>query len=289
MKKIICWFLALLLTGSLALFGFSYVGAQAVDPALREGGTVASDEVQQTEMRLIRDRIGELAPIYEFSAETAMRYITPEKLAEMNRQTALWWNSLLTNGQAADAPAFDTEEMLSAFIADAAPAGNSEEEPDEQTELRATEAANAVAESVLRIVLPLRLPLIGIGTDKAAERVDVGNVIRFLTGIRWAALALCALLAGLIALLESRKLRMSLKYIGSAMGAALFVLAGGVVLYILSGIDPLIAEASPSLSVQYGFLLSGVAVRLIIYAAILTVGCVVCLILCRRPNGPKAD
>ena len=37
MKKILCWLLAFLLTCTLALFGFSYVAARAVDPALKEG------------------------------------------------------------------------------------------------------------------------------------------------------------------------------------------------------------------------------------------------------------
>lgn len=289
MKKILCWLLAFLLTCTLALFGFSYAAARAVDPGLKEGGTPADGFVQKLELQLIRNKIDELAPIYQFSADTAKKYVTVEKVAEMNDQAARWWNSLLTNGEAGEAPAFDTEEMLNAFLADATPAGSGEEGPGEEAELRATDAANAVAESILRIILPLRLPVIGIGTGKAAERVDVGNVVRFLTGIRWAALALCFLLAGLIALLESRKLRISLKYIGSAMGAAVLVMAGGVVLYFLSGIGLLIAGASPSLSIQYGALLSGAAIRLAVYAAVLLIGCITCLILCRRPHEAKAD
>ena len=287
MKKVLCWLLALLLAGSLALFGFSYIGAEAVEPGLREGGTVASASVQDMEMQLIRDRIMELAPIYEFGARTALEYVTPEKLAEMNRQAARWWNTLLTSGEAGEAPALETEELVAAFTAELRSAGN--EGADEELELRASEAANAVAESVLRIVLPLRLPVIGIGTNKAAERVDVGNVIRFLTGVRWAALALCALLAGLIALLESRKLRMSLKYIGSAMGAAVLVMAGGVLLYFMAGIDPLITGASPSLGIQYHALFSGALTRLLVCAAVLLVGCVVCLVFFRRQGVYEAE
>ena len=75
----------------------------------------------------------------------------------------------------------------------------------------------------------------------------------------------------------------------AAMGAAVLVMAGGVGLYFLSGIEPLIAGASPSLSVQYGALLSGAAIRLIVYAAVLLIGCITCLILCRRANEAKAD
>ena len=289
MKRFLCWFLALLLTGFLVLFGISYAVSQVVEPGTREGGAVASDSIQKMELALIQKKIEELAPIYGFSAETAMKYVTPEAVGEMNRQTAVWWNSILVNGEATDAPAFGTDEMAAAFLKDAAPAGGEEGETDEAAELRATEAANAVGESILRIILPLRLPIVGKGLTEAAARVDLGNVIRFLLGIRWAALAMCALLAGLIALLESRKLRESLKYIGSAMGAAVLVLAACCVLYVLSGVDPLIAGASMSLSLQYGSLLNGAAVRLFIYAGVLLAGCVICLILYRRQYEAKAD
>jgi hypothetical protein len=73
------------------------------------------------------------------------------------------------------------------------------------------------------------------------------------------------------------------------MGAAVLVMAGGVGLYFLTGIGPLIAGASPSLSIQYRALLSGAAIRLTVYAAVLLIGCITCLILCRRPHEAKAD
>ena len=276
MKKILCWFLAFLLAGTLALFGVSFACSRAVDPALREGGAPVSDGVQREEMNLIREKIAELAPICGFSADTALKVVTEEKIAEMNRQAALWWNGILVSGEAGEAPAFPAEELTAAFLADGTDGSG------EDAELRAADAANAVSESILRIVLPLRLPIVGKGLSEAAARVDLGNVIRFLLGIRWAALALCALLSGLIALLESRRLRRSLAYIGSAMGAAVLIIAAGLVLYALSGVDPLIAGASPSLAVQYGAVKTAAAVPLFIWMALLLVGCVVCLILCRR-------
>ena len=57
MKKILCWLLAFLLTCTLALFGFSYVAARAVDPALKEGGTPVDGFVQKLELQLIRNKI----------------------------------------------------------------------------------------------------------------------------------------------------------------------------------------------------------------------------------------
>jgi hypothetical protein len=289
MKKILCWLLAFLLAGTLALFGFSFACSCAVEPGLKEGGAVASDGVQQMEMNLIRQKIDELAPVYGFSTETALKLVTPEKIAEMNRQVALWWNGILTSGQAGDTPAFKADELASAFTADLTAAGGNEKISDEEAEALATDAANAVSESILRIVLPLRLPIIGKGLSEANARVDVGNVLRFLLGIRWAALALCALLAGLIALLESRELRKSLPYIGSAMGAAVLVIIAGCVLYAMTGIDPLIAGASPSLAAQYGSLVNSAAIPLFIYTGLLLIGCIACLILCRRQHEAKAD
>ena len=285
MKKVLCWLLAFLLAGTLALFGISFACARAVEPGLKEGGTPVSEGVQRVEMNLVREKIEELAPIYGFSAETAMKVVTEEKLAEMNRQAALWWNGILVNGQAGEAPAFKTDELASAFAADIVSAGGS----GEDAELLAADAANAVGESILRIVLPLRLPIVGRGLSEAAARVDLGNIISFLLGVRWAALALCTLLAGLIALLESRKLRESLFYIGSAMGAAVLVIAACLVLYALSGVDPLIAGASPSLSAQYGALVNSAAIPLFLYTALLLAGCIVCLVLFRRPHEAKAD
>ena len=285
MKKVLCWLLAFLLAGSLALYGVSFACARAVEPGMKEGGTPVSDSVQRMEMNLIREKIEALAPIYDFSAKTAMKVVTDEKIAEMNRQAALWWNGILVNGEPGEVPAFNTEELTGAFAADIVAAGGS----DEDAELRAADAANAVSESILRIVLPLRLPIVGRGLSEASARVDLGNIIRFLTGIRWAALAVCALLAGLIALLESRKLRMSLRYIGSAMGAAVLVIAACLVLYALSGVDPLIAGASPSLAAQYGALVNSAAIPLFLYTALLLAGCIACLILFRRPHEAKAD
>ena len=194
MKRFLCWFLALLLTGFLVLFGISYAVSQVVEPGTREGGAVASDSIQKMELALIQKKIEELAPIYGFSAETAMKYVTPEAVGEMNRQTALWWNSILVNGEATDAPAFGTDEMAAAFLKDAAPAGGEEGETDEATELRATEAANAVGESILRIILPLRLPIVGKGLTEAAARVDpvpAGNPLGGIGNVRAAGRADC--------------------------------------------------------------------------------------------------
>ena len=72
----------------------------------------------------------------------------------------------------------------------------------------------------------------------------VASLVAFFMGVPWAVLALCALLAGLIALIQSRRIRGSLRYIGSAMGAAAIVIVCAAVLYLLAGVQPMIREVS---------------------------------------------
>ena len=81
---------------------------------------------------------------------------------------------------------------------------------------------------------------------------------------------------GLIALIAGR-LRASLKYIGSALGAAAIVLAVLVILYLTAGIQPMIREASAGLAIQYRDMVSGPAVLTGVLAAVMLAGCIVCL------------
>ena len=285
MKKVLCYLLALFLACGFALLGVSWVGAQAVEPGLRDGGAVPGAEVQQREMQLIREKLEEMAPLYGFSAEAALQFVTPEVVADMNRQAARWWNTMLASGEAGEEPALDTEALAEVLLK----AQDSAPEDSEEAGERAAEIAEAISGSVRKIILPLRLPIVNRGLAEAGKRVDLANVIRFLTGLYPAALALCALLAGLIALLESRRLRRCLIWIGAAAGAAVLVLAAGYAVCAASGLRQLIAEASPGLSAQFGALESGMLIRLAVYAAVLAAGCVLCLILCRRRHEAVTD
>ena len=57
MKKIIAWFFALLLTGSLILFGVCLVGRQVIAPAMGDEGAPVSDSLIREEKDLARERI----------------------------------------------------------------------------------------------------------------------------------------------------------------------------------------------------------------------------------------
>ncbi len=106
-------------------------------------------------------------------------------------------------------------------------------------------------------------------------------------GVPWAALALCALLAGLIALIASPKAGGSLLYIGSALGGAALVLAVLMILYLAAGILPMIREASEGLAIQYQNVTAAAMLRSGILAAGMAAGCILCIARSRK-NGQTA-
>ena len=77
----------------------------------------------------------------------------------------------------------------------------------------------------------MRQSILEAALQKAGEKLDLPNLIAFFLGSCWAALALCAFLAGLIALAWSRQtFREALLYIGGALGAAALVMIAAALL-----------------------------------------------------------
>ena len=138
-----------------------------------------------------------------------------------------------------------------------------------------------VRRSIIRMVLPLRQQVIGIGLQVVGKRVDIANLIGVFAGTPWAMLALSAFFAGLIALIAGR-IRASLKYIGSALGAAAIVLAVLVILFLTAGIQPMIREASVSLTIQYQEVFAGSIVLTAVLTAVMLAGCAICLVQGRK-------
>ena len=279
MRKIIAILLAFLLTGSLLLFCMSFLGRQAVMPAMTEQGATVSDELIREEQQLIRERVTFLAELHGFQAEPVIDMINEDTLRELNVQASRWWSSILQYGHTGEDIRWDTKELERTIAGHAAvPEPGNEEE----TDAMAFTAAEAVKNSVIRTVLPLRQQIIQLGLMKAGERIDLPNLITFFLGVPWAALALCALLAGLIALTGSRTIRGSLRYIGGALGAAALVLIAAAILYLCANILPMIREASASLAFMYRGTVSRLAVPAGILTAAMIAGSVVCLAMSRE-------
>jgi hypothetical protein len=284
MKKAIAILLAFLLTGSLVLFCVTFVGRQVLLPAMGEEAAPVSDSLIREEQRLVRERITAMAELYHFEAEPVISVINEDTLRELNQQASRWWSSLLKDGKTGEEPEWNTTELEEVLESDAIL--NQMEDKDRAEYLRVS-AIQDIRKSVIRLVLPMRQKIIFLGMQEADKRIDILNLIAFFMGTPWAALALSALLAGLIVLLGSRKFDGAIQYIGSAMGAAALVLIALIILYLCAGIQPMIREASASLAVQYQSVESGMLIRGGILAAALAAGCVLCLAACGK-SGKEA-
>lgn len=284
MKKVLAVLLALMLTGTLVLFGVSFLGRQIILPAMNEDGARVSDAVIREEQQLAGERVKELADLYGFDAEPVISLISEDTIRDLNSQASRWWSMLLREGKTGEGLQWDTEELELALASDPRLAGKIEAERGEYLEVS---AAEDIRNSITHMVLPMRLQVIRLGLQKIGEKVDLPSIISFFLGVPWAALALCALLAGLIALLQGKKFHDELLYIGSSLGAAALVLAALAVLYLCAGILPMIREASAGLTIQYRSVASGAMIRAGILAVGMAAGCALCLTW-KRKNGKTA-
>ena len=284
MKKIVAMLLAFLLTGTLILFSVTFLLRQIVRPAMDEDGAQVSSAVIREEQQLARERVTKLADLYGFESEPVISLVTEDTLRDLNSQASLWWSTLLKDGKIGETPRWDMEELRETLDSDVL---LNRTEDKERAEYLKQSAAEEVSNSIVRMVLPMRSQTLRLGLKKVGNRIDVPNVILFFLGVPWASLALCALLAGLIALLESRKFTGAVRFVGYALGAAALVLVALMALYLNAGILPMIREASAGLTIQYRSVVSGTMVRAGILAAVMAAGCVLCLAE-RRRNGKKA-
>ena len=281
MRKIVAVLLAFLLTGTLILFCVTFAARQIILPAMNEGGAKVSDDVIREEQTLAGERVTKLAELYGFEAEPVIDLITEDVLRQLHSQASRWWSTLLQEGKAGEALRWDTDELEQVLASDASLGRMEDREKAEYLEIS---AAEDVRSSIVRMVLPMRQQTIRLGMQEIGKRIDLPSLISFFLGIPWTALALCALLAGLIALLESKKFKGAAVYIGSAMGAAALVVVALMILYLTAGILPMIREASAGLTIQYQSVVSGTMIRAGILAAAMAAGCILCLTISRK-NG----
>lgn len=274
MKKILAVLLAFMLTGTLVLFGVSFLGRQIILPSMAEDGAQVSDAVIREEQQLAQERVTKLADLYGFDAEPVISLIGEETIRELNSQASRWWSTLLRDGKTGETLHWDTDELEQVLASDPRLAENNDAEREEYLELS---AAEDIRNSILHMVLPMRVQVIRLGMQEIGKRIDLPNIVTFFLGVPWAVLALCVLLAGLIALLQGKKFHDAELYIGSAMGGAALVLTALMILYLCAGILPMIREASAGLTIQYRSVVSGTMIRAGVLAAAMAAGCILCL------------
>ena len=277
MKKAFLWLLAFLMTGTLILFSLSFVARQTILPAMADDGAPVSADMIREEKELARRRINDLSELYGFSAEPVIALVDDETLQDLNQQAALWWRSILRDGTPGEELRWNVRKLEQALEEDAL----NREDPEE-AEYFASTVAEEIQKGVIRIVLPMRQPVIRLGMQAVEKRIDLPNLISFFLELPWTMLAVSFLIAGVIALTESRRILRAFRYIGSALGAAALVLVTLAVLYLCAGILPMIREASESLTVQYQRVVTGVLVLTGLVTAVMAAGCAVSLTASRE-------
>ncbi len=274
MKKTLAILLSFLLTGALILFAACFIARQLLAPGAGDNGAQVSDAVIRYEQELIREHVTALADMYGFTAQPVNDAITEETLRDLHSQAALWWNCVLRDGKPGAEIDWEIEEIETILATDEALQGN--RSPEEAQTLAAS-AAEEIHRSVNRVVLPIRQQVMRLGMKEAGKRVDLPNLIEFFLGLPRALLALCVLLAGLIALLQVREPRSSLYHIGSALGASALVLAVMVILFLCTGVRGMILEASGGLTIQYDHVATLSLIRILAITVILLAGSIICL------------
>lgn len=226
-----------------------------------------NERVQAAQMERIEGAVQGLAEQYHFSPDTVMDIVTPEAVAQYNRDVIAWWMQLLADDPATDAPEWDASEVEAAVREDALFQENT---PSTQRRSVARDGvAYEVGRAVTKAVLPVRATLLSLALPMALERIDVPRYMHLVNiAPRVCALAAAALCAILVVLMR-RRVSKALMYVGSALAATALILIGCVLAVWSLGLTAMVGEVSSLLAMQLD-LLGG---HILLQAAVVTAVC----------------
>ena len=232
----------------------------------------ADESVVDEQQKKIWESFDLLAEEYGFSAEAVKAVVSREELQEANREVAAWWTGLLTEGK--------TEPMPRWYSAELEKAVSESMTANSQADLRT--AVADLTYIVDRAVFPLRGALVSRGMEYVREHADVPALIRTMRKLPPLGFALCALAAGLIALLTGREIRVSLKHYGTALACAGFsLLTAGVTVLILQPKD-MIVQVSRALAAEFSSLTNRIGLETAGIVLLLVAAGYCCLYLYRN-------
>lgn len=248
---------------------------QAREVATDEGlhtSIALNERVQAAQMERIEGAVHGLAEQYHFSPDTVMDLVTPDAIAQYNREVIAWWMQLLSDDPVTDVPEWDASEVEAAVREDALFQENT---PSTQRRSVARDGvAYEVGRAVTKAVLPVRTTLLSLALPMALERVDVPRYMRLLTlAPRVCALAAVALCVILVVLMR-RRISKALMYLGSALAATALILAGCVAAVWSLGLTAMAGEVSSLLAMQLDLLGGHILLQAAVAMAVcLTAGC----------------
>ena len=266
---------ALLLTGALLVTGVSLLGIQALgSTALYERAALNAGAVDRQIAR-IDEEIGEAAAEFGFDPEPVRALIDRAQIEAFDREVVRWWTDFTAGGRLGERPSFSPEGIRDVLEEDADFMESLDETRMESTlEKIETRAETIVFGSAVRF----RNLIVETAVRLAGRRVDLPQIMELLRKIPILGGLAGLLLAGLIALMMSRRIQTAGQYIGGALAAAGLLGLIGLILVKLLNIRGMIAEASPALEAQYAVFsriltleTAGAALVLILIGALLMI------------------
>lgn len=266
--QLICVLLAMMLMMCVLLTGVTaglhlFTGV----PGLHES-VAATAEVQAAQAEQINRKVGELSAKHGFAADTAMALITAEEVADYNRRAVTWWQGLLAESPTLTAPAWPTEELEAAILADAGFCAANEEQ---KQAANARKAAADVAAAVQETILPIRANLISFAFSKVLGKIDVAKYMAFVPYLPVITGLLAALTAAVIMLLCARQSARGWAYVGSGLCAGGFAMICLMAAVAMIGLPDMVGGMSALLGMQVGLAMRQVGL-------ILGVGAGVCAV-----------
>ncbi len=270
---------ALLLTVCLLGAGFGLLAVQVTTSReLHERGALAEEAVNAQMDRIERD-IRKLAEEEGFDAEKLLSLIGRERVEQMDREIIAWWTGFAATGKLEQEPEFSLEEGRKILLEDETwiAKGNAM-----MAESRSIDVIRRAEKAVRKSGMQFRDLLLKAAERLAGDRVNLpraAGLIRSLPGLCGAA---ALLLAGLIALVRSRRIQTAGQYIGGALSAAGLLSLLTLALIRGLGIRGMIAEASPQLEAQYARLAGTLTAEVLAGAAVLLILGGLCIALARK-------
>lgn len=257
---------ALVMTACLYLGLISLAGnILLTSPALHERAATAEDVVD-LQMSRIQTGFESLAEEYGFDPEDLTKLVDRQTVEELDRKVVRWWTGSIDAGKYSEMPPFTLEGAEDALMADEAFIRTVDKMMLHLTVEGIVNKASAIVQSS---AVQFRELLVGIGAKMAGKRMELPQIIALFQSIAPLLLVCALLMAGIIALMLSRRITLAFRYIGSGVsGTGLLMILSWALLKALN-LRGMVAESSRALELQVGHLGNEVTLSLLGTAALL--------------------
>ncbi len=259
------WLLTLLLTGTIAcLLGTHFLTSESFHEKVATDGRVVAEQQQR-----IREEVVFLGEKYGFDPETVMSQITDEDIRNVDREASQWLTGAFREGKLRETPAFQTDRLEAALMEDASFVASQDPYMLRNT---VSQIGGEIRKTVTESAILFREILLRAAEKKAGKAIHLPTLAALLREIHVILLLACTAIAGLIALLTSRRMTLCLRYIGAAMISTGLILLVGMGLIALLDIGKTLNEISGAAFQTYRLLS--------IYMAAETGGAALLMLIC---------